>query len=733
MRCEQPGCTGQILDGYCDVCGMPGRSTSASGGPFVPADGSHCHQPGCPGRIRDGYCDVCGSPASGPAPTVEPATSTVRTSATLGSMAMGSARIAAFGQRPQRQSRPDPDAARIGAGLTRVPPAPEIDPVKAVLANPQVPLASRVCARCGTPVGQGAGGVATRSEGFCPNCGAPYSFTVKLHPGDVVAGQYEVVGALAHGGMGWVHLARDRNVSGRLVVLKGLLNSRDQEAATATINEQRYLARVEHPMIVEIHNFVTHNDAAYIVMEYVGGRSLKQLLKQRRATNHDQPNPLPVDQGLAFLIEILPALEYLHSMGLVYCDFKPDNVIQVGDSLKLIDLGGVRHLADDESPIYGTLGFQAPEVATSGASVASDLYTVGRTLLVLCADVPGYQTEYEHTLPPPEQIPAIVEHDALYRLLQRCCATDPNDRFGSANELRDQMLGVLRQVVAQQRGTPAVTAVGSELFEPPPAASITAGVWQLPRLRLEPGEPTHTRVAAGYRALADAEVVKVAELAQQLLDEDPWEWRAIWLTGLDALLREDPRRAQHAFNSVYGQIPGELGPKLALALACELGDEPELAQRFYLDCALTDANYVTAAAFGLYRVRLAQGDLDAALQALDLVPKTSRGYPEAQRQRLSQVLRTATDPNRIDQALTALAQGPLDDATRARYRAGLYLQAEQLAGTGTLPLQGEQLTAATLRARRREAYLELARIEPDPAQRAIWLDQANELRPWSLW
>ncbi len=131
---------------------------------------------------------------------------------------------------------------------------------------------------------------------------------MKLQPGDVVADQYEVVGALAHGGMGWIYLAKDRNVSGRWVVLKGLLNTGDADALAATIGEQRFLARVEHPLIVEIYNFVTHDDAGYIVMEYVGGRSLKQLLKQRMTTNNGVADPLPVDQALAFLIEILPAL-----------------------------------------------------------------------------------------------------------------------------------------------------------------------------------------------------------------------------------------------------------------------------------------------------------------------------------------------------------------------------------------------------------------------------------------
>ena len=185
----------------------------------------------------------------------------------------------------------------------------------------------------------------------------------KLRAGDLVANQYLVAGALAHGGLGWIYLARDRNVSDRWVVLKGLLNSGDPDALAAAIAEQRFLAQVEHPLIVEIFNFVTHEDAGYIVMEYVGGRSLKQLLKERMRANGGAYDPLPVDQALAFVVEVLPAFQYLHDLGLVYCDFKPDNLVQVGDAVKLIDLGGVRRIDDDDSAIYGTVGYQAPEVA----------------------------------------------------------------------------------------------------------------------------------------------------------------------------------------------------------------------------------------------------------------------------------------------------------------------------------------------------------------------------------
>ena len=245
-----------------------------------------------------------------------------------------------------------------------MPPAPVIDAVAGDHEEPggaggQAHLSRTAAPRSAGPATASPG----RTEGFCAKCGNAFSFTPKLQPGDLVANQYEVAGCLAHGGLGWIYLARDRNVSDRWVVLKGLLNTGDKDALAVAIVERQFLAQVEHPLIVEIYNFVTHDEAGYIVMEYVGGTSLKQILKNRMRANGGRFDPLPVDQALAYILEVLPAFSYLHDLGLVYCDFKPDNLIQVGDAVKLIDLGGVRRIDDQESAIYGTVGYQAPEVA----------------------------------------------------------------------------------------------------------------------------------------------------------------------------------------------------------------------------------------------------------------------------------------------------------------------------------------------------------------------------------
>ncbi|MEU4274159.1 serine/threonine-protein kinase [Streptomyces tanashiensis] len=350
---------------------------------------------------------------------------------------------------------------RLGAGLVTIPEVPRPDPRAAVMENAEVPERKRFCSRsdCGAPVGRSRGDRPGRTEGFCTKCGHPYSFVPKLRAGDIVHGQYEVAGCLAHGGLGWIYLAVDRAVSDRWVVLKGLLDTGDQDAMAAAISERRFLAEIEHSNIVRIYNFVEHLDQrtgsldGYIVMEYVGGKSLKEIANDRR-TPDGRRDPLPVEQACAYGIEALEALGHLHSRNLLYCDFKVDNAIQSEDQLKLIDMGAVRRMDDDESAIYGTVGYQAPEVAEVGPSVASDLYTVARTLAVMTFDFQGYTNVFVDSLPDPEHIEVFRTYESYYRFLVRATDPDPARRFASAQEMAEQLTGVLREVVALQSGRP---------------------------------------------------------------------------------------------------------------------------------------------------------------------------------------------------------------------------------------------------------------------------------------
>ena len=473
--CQRPTCDGAYEDVgggelYCDTCGLA---------PVVAADGKVGSPPtGITAGGRGGSRGSGGSGSSrsrGRCSRTSSQSSKSRRSVSgrLSRSLSGTSTGRSVSVRSSGSAAGSGSRGRLGAGLVQVPPIPRPDPREMVLDNPEVPERKRFCSRsdCGAQVGRARGDRPGRTEGFCTKCGHPYSFVPKLKAKDVVHGQYEVVGCLAHGGLGWVYLAVDRAVSDRWVVLKGLLDTGDQDAMAAAISERRFLAEIEHANIVRIYNFVEHLDQrtgsldGYIVMEYVGGKSLKEIANARR-TAQGRRDPLPVEQACAYGIEALEALGHLHSRNLLYCDFKVDNAIQTEDQLKLIDMGAVRRTDDEESAIYGTVGYQAPEVAEVGPSVASDLYTVARTLAVMTFDFQGYTNVYVDSLPDPDHIEVFRQYESFYRLLVRATDPDPARRFASAQEMTEQLTGVLREVVSLQTGRarPALsTLFGPEL------------------------------------------------------------------------------------------------------------------------------------------------------------------------------------------------------------------------------------------------------------------------------
>ena len=761
-----------------------------------------CGRPGCDGTIEDGYCTSCGlapqptrtgSRGAGPAPAQPAAGSGPLTgSAPVSSRASGPASAGRGGRSGTiRSSR-----GRLGAGLVEVEPVPARDPASAVLADPQVAESKRFCGNCERPVGRSRGGQRGLAEGFCPHCGTRYSFLPRLQPGEMVAGQYEVIGCLAHGGLGWIYLAADHNLGQRWVVLKGLLNTGDVAALEAAVAERRFLAEVEHPSIVDVYNFVQHPDrrtgeqSGYIVMEYVGGRSLRQLLLDRRAAGESMPVPV----ALAYAIEVLPALGYLHGRGLVYCDFKPDNVIQTEEQLKLIDMGGVRRIDDEDSPIYGTVGYQAPEIAELGPSPSSDLYTVGRALAVLTFEFAGYQSTYQHSLPDPATVPALAQHNSFLRAIRRATSTDPRQRFGSASEMAEQLTGVLREVLSAADGQsrPAFSTLFSAELQAigvPPAeqAGAAADSWPAPTpAQIAAGLPVPvvdaTDPAAGFLATLStlepaqrmsalsaavageqgtpAAVAESAEtryaLARTLITADqtgraeaelaaaavaePGDWRISWYQGLVDLADGKWGAACAAFDGVLDALPGELAPKLALGLAAEAAADLVTAASMLHVVWTTDRSFVTAA-FALARIRLRAGNRAGALEVLDAVPPTSSQYVPAQVTAIR--VRLAPAPGQqwvpgddLAHAGRQLGQLRIDPMLRQHLTAEVLAAAlnRVLGGQPVGPeLLGSQTDERGLRSGLEASYRAQARLAPVPRRRIELVDLANQVRPrtWS--
>jgi serine/threonine-protein kinase PknG len=729
---------------------------------------SECTWPGCAGTFEaDGYCNTCGrqAPAAAePAPVSVPSTGA---RSTAGRANRTRSRPFSTGRDLRTTHR------RIGGGLVELTPVVRRDPTSAILADPQVPENRRTCRACGKKPG--------RAKGFCPSCGKPYSFVPGLAKGDLVD-KYEVLGCIAYGGLGWIYLARDTRlgdaVAERWVVLKGLIDVDDPDAVASAVSERRFLVEVDHPSIVKVHDFVRHPDphtgrmVGYIVMEYLGGRSLHDIYR----THHDaagQRAPLPLPTVLAYGMEVLVALRYLHDKGLVYCDLKPDNVIQVDDQVKLIDLGAVLRMSDRGGAIYGTPGYQAPEVERDAdPSVASDLYTVGRMLAVLSFDFAGFSKHYRHRLPDPADVPLLAEEESFRRLLTRATDPDPARRFASADEMREQLQGVLAEVLSNEDGMPrpapstrftperrafgtdmGLLSAGDEADRPVDWAAVPQS---LPTPLVELADP-----AAGYLATLGAtepdELIEALhgaptrspEVVLRLVDAhltagdlgaalgdleeferiSPTSWRASWYRGLIALARQDPAAAREAFGAVYDALPGELAPKLALAAAAEWDGDDERAETLYDRVWRTDTGYVSAA-FGLARVLRRSGRLPEVVEALDGVPDTSSQHVVAQ----VAAIRARIDPDRVDKvdlldASSRLNRLKMDLERQAR------LSVEVLSAklNWTLTYGSDpDFDERALRLDLERAYRNLAKVADDPDRRSRLVDHANRVRPKTL-
>ncbi len=680
-------------------------------------------------------------------------------------------------------------ARRLGGGLVEIPRVPEIDPLAALMVNPVVAESKRFCWNCGRPVGRSTDDKPGESEGSCPFCGSTFSFLPQLNPGDMVADQYEIKGCVAHGGLGWVYLAVDHNVNERPVVLKGLVHSGDAEAQAIAMAERQFLAEVVHPSIVKIYNFVEHPDArgepvGYIVMEYVGGQSLKPAKGQK----------LSVAEAIAYMLEILPALGYLHSIGLCYNDLKPENIMvteeQPRPGLKLIDLGAVSRIKSF-GYLYGTPGFQAPEIVRTGPTVATDIYTVGRTLAALTLNLRTRQGRYVDGLP--DEDPVLTKYDSFRRLLCRAIDPDPRRRFVSTDEMSSQLLGVLREIVAQDSGVPRpglsnvftrtrstfgvellvahtdvyldglvhaekltaaeiVTALPVPLVDPTDVAAtvLSATVLSQPVQTLDSLRAArHDSLESDGVDLADSvelplmevralldlgDVAKASRKLEDLAQRVGWRWRLNWFKAVAQLLTGDYDSASKHFNEVLDTFPGELAPKLALAATAELAGTSE-ERRFYETVWHTDNNIISAG-FGLARAQSVEGDRSGAVTTLDEVPVGSRHFTTA----------------RLTSAVTLLSGRSTHELSEQQIRDAAR-RVEALPGTeprvlqiralvlGTAmdwiadnqaspaPILGFPFTDHGLRLGVEASLRSLARVASNQAHRYALIDLANEVRP----
>jgi len=320
--------------------------------------------------------------------------------------------------------------------------------------------------------------------------------------GTVFDGRYRIVRKLGTGGMADVYLAEDQEL-GRRVAIK-ILNDRhaaDDQFVERFRREAKNAAGLSHPNIVSVYDRGTAEGTYYIAMEYLDGRSLKELIVSR--------GPAPVKTAVEYARQILAAVGFAHRHGIVHRDIKPHNVLVAGDEgrLKVTDFGIARSGASqmtEVGSIIGTAQYLSPEQAR-GAPVdqTSDLYAVGVVLYeLLTGQVPftgdtPLEIAMKHLseVPkPPSELRPEVPHD-LDLVVLRALAKDPADRYQTAEEMDADLDRVLKGLPVGAETAEAATAVlsGAGVMAAAPTSVI-----RRPTTPIRPAPPGATPPAGYY-------------------------------------------------------------------------------------------------------------------------------------------------------------------------------------------------------------------------------------------
>jgi eukaryotic-like serine/threonine-protein kinase len=278
-------------------------------------------------------------------------------------------------------------------------------------------------------------------------------------------GRYQITRKLGSGGMANVYLAEDQEL-GRRVAIKVLddRHASDNQFVERFRREAKNAAGLSHPNIVSIYDRGEAEGSYYIAMEYVEGRTLKELLVAR--------GPSPIGIAIDYTRQILSALRFAHRNGIVHRDIKPHNVIVDGDGrVKVMDFGIARAGASqmtEAGSIIGTAQYLSPEQAR-GAPVdqSSDLYSTGIVLYeLLTGSVPftgdtPVEIAMKHLSQPPEppstrrpEIPRDLDYVVL-----RALAKDSSERYRTASEMDSDLERIGRGVGVSAETAEAATSV----------------------------------------------------------------------------------------------------------------------------------------------------------------------------------------------------------------------------------------------------------------------------------
>ncbi|GLV57609.1 hypothetical protein KDH_44450 [Dictyobacter sp. S3.2.2.5] len=297
--------------------------------------------------------------------------------------------------------------------------------------------------------------------------------------GTLIAGRYEIREHIATGGMASVFKTWDHRVE-RIVAIKVLrsLDKNDLRAVERFRREARAAAALAHPNAVTIYDFVEEMGQYFLVMEYIHGPTLKQLIAQRRQL---QPR-----EAIEIAAQVCAVLQVAHARGFIHRDIKPQNIMLAwsggagslsdgGAWVKLTDFGIVRVAEDagltNSGIVLGTADYLSPEQARGETLTASsDLYSLGVVMFEMLAGRPPFvgptavsiAMQHASTNPPPlrqfsPQVPAVLE-----QLVNRTLQKEPSERFNSAAEMQKALRACAKELA---RSKSASLPVGQQSYQ----------------------------------------------------------------------------------------------------------------------------------------------------------------------------------------------------------------------------------------------------------------------------
>lgn len=327
--------------------------------------------------------------------------------------------------------------------------------------------ASRVCPQCNLSV--------SVSLTRCPNDGT--SLMTPSEIGTELANQFEFLSVIASGGMGTVYEARHLVLNQKVAIKMMQTERLDEKNVTRFKHEAEALAALEHTNIIHVRDYgLTENGHPYMVLDYVEGMSMSQMIQSR--------GPIPVMFAIEFFAQIADALAHAHERGVLHQDLKPNNIMicESGKLIpyaKLIDFGIAKIVNGEATPagltntgdILGSPAYMSPEQANGRAiDHRTDIYSLGCVMFeALTGTLPFKGATALEIVSHHINAPAPLISDAslnefpkeLVQLVARCLEKDPNNRVQSMTELRDNLLDILVKA----------GAASSSKSEPNPATS----------------------------------------------------------------------------------------------------------------------------------------------------------------------------------------------------------------------------------------------------------------------